>query len=87
MPANPTFKASYPEWRTVIDALHQYAKHLEAIGPTIKEEDEDKWLLIYDDLERLDRIIPSFERQWQEYMDQIDATLAASVPVTNEICN
>ena len=80
MPANPTFKASYAEWSTVLDALHNYAAHLASTISGI--EDEDKHLIAYDDLERLDRIIPSFERQFQAYMDQTAAALdeSASAP-------
>ncbi len=80
MPANPTFKASYAEWRTVLDALHHYAAHLAATISGV--EDADKHLIAYDDLERLDRIIPSFERQFQTYMDQTAAALdeSASAP-------
>ena len=82
--ANPAFKVTYAEWRTVLDALRFYAKHLEAIGPAIQEEDEDKWLLIYDDQERLDLIIPSLERQFKDYTDHLVATLAPSAPVSEE---
>ena len=83
--ANPAFKVTYAEWRTVLDALRFYAKHLEAIGPAIREEDEDKWRLIYEDQERLDLIIPSLERQFKDYTDQLVETLHSSASAPKEV--
>lgn len=68
MPVNPAFKASLAEWRTVLAAVRHYREHLAATAPTI--EDEDKQLIAYDDIERLDRIAPSFERQLSEHIQQ-----------------
>ena len=68
MPVNPAFKATLAEWRTVLAAVQHYREHLASIAPNI--EDEDKQLIAYDDMERLDRIAPSFDRQLNEYIQQ-----------------
>jgi hypothetical protein len=75
MPINPAFKASLAEWRTVLAAVRHYREHLAATAPAI--ENEDKQLIAYDDMERLDRIIPNFERQLDEETRQQKTTLAS----------
>ena len=69
MLTNPTLKATLSEWRTVMAAVQQYRDHLAQLVPNI--EDEDEQLVAYDHLERLDRIIPSFELQLDEYIKTI----------------
>jgi hypothetical protein len=75
MPVNPAFKASLAEWRTVLAAVRHYREHLAATAPGI--ENEDKQLIAYDDVERLDRIIPNFERQLNEETQEQRTTLAS----------
>lgn len=70
--ANPAFKVTYPEWRTIMDALRHYKQHLEANMGGI--EDEDAQLLVHDDLERLDLIILSLEDQFSKYTEQTALT-------------
>ena len=50
----------------MIAALRHYRDYL----TSIKEPDEEKDLLIYDQIENLDRIIPSFEKQLAESLKQ-----------------
>lgn len=69
MPNNPAFKATLAEWRTVMAAIVQYKEFLSESAPKI--EDEDDQLIAYDHLERLDRLIPSFERQLDEYVQSL----------------
>jgi hypothetical protein len=64
--SNPTFQALKRDWPTVIAALRHYRDYL----TSIKEPDEEKDLLIYDQIENLDRIIPSFEKQPAESLKQ-----------------
>jgi len=64
--SNPTFQALQKDWPTVIAALRHYRDYL----TSIKEPDEEKDLLIYDQIENLDRIIPSFEKQLAESLKQ-----------------
>jgi hypothetical protein len=62
--ADPTsIKATIGEWRTVLAALEAHMKHLATIVKSI--EDEDKQCEIYDDLERLERMIPDFKNQFE----------------------
>ena len=76
MPNNPTLKARLPEWNTVLDALRFYSKHLEERRESL-DGDTDEYLLVGDDLQRLDALIPSFERQIKELNEQaIAASLA-----------
>ena len=65
MPHNPTSKARWPEWNTVLAALRFYRTHLEERLKTLDDESEG-YLLVYDDLERLAGLIPSFEKQISE---------------------
>jgi len=69
MPHNPTLKARLPEWNTVLDALRFYRTHLDERLKTIDDESEE-YLLVYDDLERLAGLIPSFEKQMSELSEQ-----------------
>ncbi len=68
MPVKPRFSANIGEWRTVISALRYYQQHLDATLPESYETDED--FIRYDDFERLERIIPSFDRQLDEYITE-----------------
>jgi len=74
MPINPAFKVSFAEWRTVLAAVRHYREYLAATAPVI--EDEDKQLVAYDDIERLDWIIPNLECQLSEERHKQEATLA-----------
>jgi len=63
--ADPTnFRAIVSEWKLVIDALENYKADLDATVESM--EDEDKQNLIYDDLERLDALIPDFKDQFDK---------------------
>lgn len=55
------FKASISEWRVALDALRFYKKHLLSVVGGI--EDEERQNMVYDDLERIERMIPDFEKQ------------------------
>ena len=63
-PKLPTFKATIPEWRVVLDAMRRYQEHLSKTVATLASEDAE--FLVYDDLERLKRLIPGFTRQLAE---------------------
>ncbi|MCP4696244.1 MAG: hypothetical protein GY862_05280 [Gammaproteobacteria bacterium] len=54
-------KALVSEWRLVINALESHKNNLESKAESI--EDEDRQNEIYDDLERLERLIPDFKLQ------------------------
>ena len=56
-----SIKATAGEWRVVLHALEEHMKHLTAMVKTI--EDEDEQCEMYDDLERLQRMIPDFKNQ------------------------
>ncbi len=64
MPNAKNFKAIVPEWRLVISALESYKDVLESKVNNI--EDEDLQNEIYDDLERLERLIPDFQAQFKK---------------------
>ncbi len=55
-------------------AVRHYREHLAATTPGI--ESEDKQPIACDDMERLNRIIPNFERQLNEETQQQKTTLA-----------
>ena len=74
MPAVPMLKATLGEWRTVLAAARYFEEHLSTVVPQMGEEDED--LVMYDHLERLEHIIPSFERQLNEFFEREDADAA-----------
>lgn len=76
MPVNPAFKATVAEWRTVLAAVRHYREHLASIAPSI--ENEDQQLIAYDDIERLDRITPSFDRQLKEHIQQATSLVHSS---------
>ena len=69
MPNNPAFKATRAEWRTVMAAIVRYKEFLGEGAPKIEGEDDK--LIAYDHIERLDRLIPSFERQLDEYVQSL----------------
>ena len=69
MPTNPSFRARLAEWRTVLEALRYYEKHLSSTVPAMKDGDE--MLVQYDHLERLHGIIPNFEHQLKELEDDL----------------
>ncbi len=69
MPHIPTLKARLPEWNTVLDAMRFYSKHLEE-RRTMLDIDSDEYLVLGDDLIRLDALIPDFERQVKALTDQ-----------------
>ncbi len=62
MPNATNFKAIVSEWRLVLQALEAYKANLDSKVDSI--EDEDKQNEIYDDLERLERLIPDFQSQF-----------------------
>jgi hypothetical protein len=66
MPSNPSCHATIAEWRTVLAAIRHYREYLASVAPEI--EDEDKQLIAFDDMERLDRIALSFDRQVEEHL-------------------
>lgn len=67
--ADPTnFKALVAEWRLVINALENYKQHLDATVDEI--EDEDQQNIVYDDLERLEALIPDFKAQFDQAYKQ-----------------
>ena len=72
MPNNPTLKARLPEWHTALYALRFYRTHLDERLKTLDDESEE-YLLVYDDLERLAGLIPSFEKQVCELAGQAAA--------------
>jgi len=74
MPINPAFNVSFAEWRTVLAAARHYREYLASTAPVI--EDEGRQLVAYDDIERLDRIIPSLECQLNEEQHRQQAILA-----------
>jgi len=74
MPVNPAFKASFAEWRTVLAAARHYREFLAATAPRI--EDDSQQLVAYDDIERLNRIIPNLETQLSEEQQKQEDTLA-----------
>ncbi len=69
MPHNPSLKARLPEWNTVLDAMRFYSRHLEERRATLDSE-SDEYLVIGDELIRLDSLIPDFERQIKELTDR-----------------
>ncbi len=64
MPDAKNFKAIVSEWRLVISALESYKDVLEY--KVNNDEDEDHQNEIYDDLERLERLIPDFRAQFKK---------------------
>ncbi len=77
MPHIPTLKARLPEWNTVLDAMRFYGKHLEERRATL-DGDSDEYLVLGDDLIRLDGLIPDFERQIKELTEQAVANSLVS---------
>ena len=75
MPVKPMFSANIGEWRTVISALRHYQQHLDVSLPESYETDED--FIRYDDFERLERLIPSFDRQLAAYLQEPDTDLSS----------
>ena len=57
-----SFKATVAEWRTVIESMKHFREHLRHQVKQIKDEDEQN--LMYDEIERLESLIPDFERQF-----------------------
>ncbi len=68
MPNTSDFKAIISEWRLVINALENYKDVLDSKVKNI--EDEDLQNEIYDDLERLERLIPDFQSQFENEYNQ-----------------
>ncbi len=68
MPNNPAFKANLPEWRTLLDAAQHYRNYFDSTAPQM--EDENKELVAYDEIERLDMIIPRLDRELSEHLEQ-----------------
>jgi hypothetical protein len=62
MPNTTNFKAIASEWKLVLQALEAYKANLDSEVDSI--EDEDKQNETYDDLERLERLIPDFQSQF-----------------------
>lgn len=62
MPNATNFKALAPEWKLVLQALDAFKADLDAKVDSI--DDEDKQNEMYDDLERLERLIPDFQAQF-----------------------
>ena len=62
MPNAVNFKAIASEWKLVLQALEAHKASLDSEVDAI--EDEDKQNEIYDDLERLERLIPDFKSQF-----------------------
>ncbi len=71
---NPAFNVGFTEWRTALAPARHYREYLASTAPVI--EDEGRQLIAYDDIERLDRIIPSLECQLNEEQHRQEATLA-----------
>jgi hypothetical protein len=69
MPHIPALKARLPEWNTVLDAMRFYSKHLEERRATLDSE-SDEYLVLGDELVRLDSLIPDFERQVKALTEQ-----------------
>lgn len=65
MPNNPSLKARLPEWTTVLNALDCYRTHLEERQKHLNAEC-DEYLVAYDELERLDFLIPNLTKQVAE---------------------
>ncbi len=65
MPHNPALKARWPEWTLILDSLRFYRIYLDERLKNLDDESEE-YLLVYDDLERLAGIIPSFETQLKQ---------------------
>ncbi len=78
MPSKPGFKAHLGEWRTIIMALHYTRDHLTLAAPAVDNEEEQ--LIVYDHLERLDRLIPRMELELNEELSH-DDLLTDSSPV------
>ncbi|OUS10925.1 hypothetical protein A9Q89_10225 [Gammaproteobacteria bacterium 53_120_T64] len=62
MPNAISFKAIASEWSLVLQALEAYKVRLDSEVESI--EDEDQQNEIYDELERLDSLIPDFQSQF-----------------------
>ncbi len=62
MPNATNFKALASEWKLVLQALDVFKADLDAKVDSI--DDEDKQNEMYDDLERLERLIPDFQAQF-----------------------
>ena len=75
MPHNPALKARLPEWNTVLDAMRFYSKHLEERRAALDSE-SDEYLVLGDELVRLDGLIPDLERQVKALAEQ-PATLVS----------
>ncbi len=81
MPVKPMFSANIGEWRTVISALRHYQQHLDESLPETYETDEE--FIRYDDFERLERLIPSFDRQLAAYIQEADSDFAVKDHATS----
>ncbi len=68
MPVNPASKANLAERRTLLDAAQHYRTHLDLAAPQMENENEE--LVAYDEIERLDMIIPRLERELTEHLQQ-----------------
>ncbi len=64
VPNSISFKAVISEWCLVISALESYKNILESKVKHV--EDEDMQNETYDDLERLERLIPDFRAQFKK---------------------
>jgi len=62
MPNATSFNAIISEWKLVIEALEAYKIKIDLEVDAI--EDEDKQNEMYDDIERLERLIPDFKSQY-----------------------
>lgn len=62
MPNATSFNAMISEWKLVIQALEAYKVNIDSEVDSI--EDEDKQNEMYDDLERLERLIPDLTSQF-----------------------
>jgi len=59
VPNSSSVSGTLGEWRTCLDALQKHRERLQE--DYASENDEDRQLLIYDDLERLDGLIAKVE--------------------------
>ncbi len=66
MPVSPAFKANLAEWRTLLDAAKHYRNYLDAAAPQMTDENNE--LVAYDEIERLDMIIPRMDRELNEHL-------------------
>ncbi len=81
---DPTnFKATVSEWRLVLNALKSYKSLFESKVDAI--EDEDLQNEIYDDLERLERLIPDFQAQFDNKYNIDAVKIIKDCGVDNDI--